>query len=63
MSLKPAINIDNIWMFLFAKPPIGLILHIYIYIYIFIIPKKTGLNYRSITCPTGGAPKKRVNLP
>jgi hypothetical protein len=51
-------------MFLFAKPPIGLILHIYIYIYIFIIPKKTGLNYKSITCPTGGgASKKPVNLP
>ena len=56
MPLKPAIDIHNIWMFPFAKPPIGLILHTCICIHISITPKKTGLNCGSMTCPTGGAP-------
>ena len=56
MPLKPAIDIHNIWMFPFAKPPIGLILHTCICIHISITPKKKGLNCGSMTCPTGGAP-------
>ena len=43
-------------MYRFAKPPIGLILHICICIHISITPQKKGLNYGSMTCPTGGAP-------
>ena len=42
MPLKPAIDIHNIWMFPFAKPPIGLILHTCICIHISITPKKNG---------------------
>ena len=57
MPLKPAIDIHNIWMFPFAKPPIGLILHTCICIHLSITSKKkTGLNCESMTCPTGGAP-------
>ena len=53
----PAIDIHNIWMFPFAKPPIGLILHTCICIHISITPpQKKGLNCGSMTCPTGGAP-------
>ena len=40
MPLKAAIDIQNIWIFLFAKSPIGLILYIYICIHISIAPKK-----------------------
>ena len=40
MPLKPAIDIQNIWMFPFAKPPIGLILHTCICIHISIPQKK-----------------------
>ena len=36
----PAIDIHNIWMFPFAKPPIGLILHTCICIHISITPPK-----------------------
>ena len=39
---KFSIDIYNIWMYFFAKLPIGLILYFYIYIYIAITPKKNG---------------------
>ena len=42
MPLKPAIDIHNIWMFPFAKPPIGLILHTCICIHTSINPPKNG---------------------
>ena len=42
MPLKPAIDIHNIWMVPFAKPPIGWILHTCICIHISITPQKNG---------------------
>ena len=54
MFLKFAIDIYNIWIFLFIKLLIRLILHIYVYIYISITPKKMGLNYGFIICLISG---------